>query len=132
MPSGGSSTQVNPQPMIASLLPSEAPVGGASQTLTIQGSGFVSSSTATYNGTQHDVTFTSSKQISILLSKADLANIGNFAVAVTNPSPGGGQSKPVNFKVQGGTLQVEISGLPSGTAGNVSVTSATGFNATKG
>jgi uncharacterized repeat protein (TIGR03803 family) len=125
---GSSSPQPNPQPQITSLSPSTVPVGTNSSTLTINGSGFLTSSVVTFNGASRTPTFVSSAQLSLSLSSSDLANIRNFAVVVTNPPPGGGQSAPVNLKVEGGTLQIQINGLPSGTVGNVSVTSTSGFS----
>ena len=75
--------------------------GGSSwaQTLTITGTGFISSSTVTYNGTAATATYVSSTQLTIPLTASDQATAGSFAVVVTNPSPGGGASNTVNFKV---------------------------------
>ena len=116
---GGSSQQVinNPIPSISSLSPTQQAAGSQSQTLTINGSGFMNGSTATYNGTVHTVTFTSASQISISLTPADLAATGTYPVVVTNPTPGGGASSPVNFNV--------VTGTPTGTF-NVTVTATSG------
>ena len=92
-------TPTNPVPTISSLSPPSATAGAAAQTLTINGTGFISTSTATYNGVAHTVTFTSSTVISITLTTADLATAGSFPVIVTNPAPGGGASNTVNFLV---------------------------------
>jgi WD40-like Beta Propeller Repeat len=127
---GISPSQVNPQPSITSLSPSGAPVGANSQALTINGTGFLATSSVTFNGISHTAELVSSQQLNISLSGTDLSNIGNFAVVVTNPAPGGGQSNVVSFRVQGGTLQIQITGLPVGTNANVSVTSSSGFSTT--
>src|ERR1700682_6086333 len=89
----------NPVPSIASLSPSSATVGGQAQTLTIQGSNFLSNSTVTYNGQPHTPTFMSSMQLNISLSASDQATGGNYAIIVSNPAPGGGQSNSANFTV---------------------------------
>jgi 6-phosphogluconolactonase (cycloisomerase 2 family) len=89
----------NPVPSIASVSPSSTTAGAQSQTLTIQGSNFLSSSTATYNGQAHTATFLSSTQLTISLSANDQATAGNYPVVVTNPPPGGGTSNAVNFTV---------------------------------
>ena len=51
----------NPVPGITSLSPSSAKVGAAAQTLTINGSNFLSSSTVTYNGVAHTATYVSAR-----------------------------------------------------------------------
>jgi hypothetical protein len=103
-PGGGSSTPVNfainnPVPTITSLSPSSAVPGAAAQTLTINGTGFLTSSTVTYNSVAHTATFVDSTHLTILLTTGDQATPGTFPVVVTNPTPGGGSSAPVNFTV---------------------------------
>jgi uncharacterized repeat protein (TIGR03803 family) len=118
------------QPSITSLSPSSAPVAASSQTLSINGSGFLATSTVTFNGVSHAPTFVSSQQMTVILNADDLANIGDFAVVVTNPAPSGGQSLPAKFRVKGGSVQVNISGLPPGTPASVVITSSPSFNST--
>jgi len=103
-PGGGRSNSVNftvnnPVPVISSLSPSSVQAEAAPQTLTINGSSFVSSSTVAYNGVGHPATFLSSTQLTISLGVGDLAAAGVFPVVVANPSPGGGPSNSVNFTV---------------------------------
>ena len=86
-------------PAVASLSPTSATVGAAAQTLTISGTGFVSSSAVTYNGVAHTATFVSTTQLTISLSVSDQATAGTYAVVVTNPSPGGGASNSSSFTV---------------------------------
>lgn len=90
---------VNPRPSITNLSPSSTMAGAAAQTLTISGTGFLSTSTVTYNGQAHATTFVSSTQLTISLSDSDQAAAGNFSVVVTNPAPGGGASNSANFTV---------------------------------
>jgi N-acetylneuraminic acid mutarotase len=90
----------NPVPTITSpLLPSSLPAGSAAQTLTINGTGFLSSSTVMFNGISHAATFVSTTQLTILLTSPDLSTAGTYPVVVTNPAPGGGASSPVSFTV---------------------------------
>jgi hypothetical protein len=88
----------NPVPSVTSLSPTSAVTGAGAQTLTIDGSGFISSSSVSFNGTAHTASFVSSSVLTISLSASDQANAGTFAVTVTNPSPGGGSSSK-NFAV---------------------------------
>ena len=96
---GASLPPNNPVPNITSLSPGSAFVGAAAQTLTINGSNFVASSTVTYNGTAHTATFGSASQLTIQLSAGDQSAVGSFPVVVINPAPGGGSSNTVNFTV---------------------------------
>ena len=107
-PGGGASNAVNftvnsvannPLPVISSLSPSSAAAGAAAQTLTINGTGFISTSTVTYNGASHTAIFVGSTQLTITLSPSDQATAGSYPVVVTNPAPGGGASNAVDFTV---------------------------------
>jgi len=103
--------------------PSSVPVGTSSQTLTINGGGFLGSSVVTFNGAAHKAAFISSSQLSILLSNADLKNVGDFAVTVDN----GDTAVASYLRVEGGILQLQIAGLPAEQPGSVSITSPSGF-----
>lgn len=83
---------VSPQPSIASLTPAMVAAASDPLTLTINGSGFYSSSSVTFNGTSHATTLVNAGQLSITLGAPDLAVPGSFPVAVINPSPGGGRA----------------------------------------
>ncbi|MGA2345504.1 MAG: IPT/TIG domain-containing protein, partial [Candidatus Sulfotelmatobacter sp.] len=78
--SSSNSIQQNPVPVISNLSPASATAGASAQTLTINGTNFVSSSTATYNNVVHAVTFLSATQLQIQLTTADLASAGSFPV----------------------------------------------------
>jgi hypothetical protein len=104
---GGGGGTPNPTPSIITLSPAQVAAGSANQTLTIAGTGFLTSSKVKYNGVSHTSTYLSSTQISMPLSGADVTTIGSYPVVVTNPTPGGGSSVPMNFGV--------VSGTPTGT-----------------
>ena len=119
---GGSGTPPpppnNPVPSISSLLPAQLAAGTqAPQILTINGSGFITGSTVTYNGVSHTATDVNASQLNISLGADDLATQGSYPVIVTNPAPGGGSSSAVNFSLTSGT--------PTGTF-NVTVTASGG------
>ena len=75
---GLTGTGLNPVPNISSLSPSWATAGAAAQTLTINGTNFVSTSTVTYNGVGHTATFVSSEELTITLSASDQATAGTL------------------------------------------------------
>jgi len=115
---GGASTiMTNSVPAITTLSPSSTTAGAAAQTLTINGSNFLSSSTVTYNGVAHTAAFVSSSQVTIQLSTSDQATAGTYAVVVTNPSPGGGVSNSVNFTVNNPTPTITTLSPSSAVAG---------------
>lgn len=89
----------NPQPSITSLAPASVAAGSNQLTMTISGSGFIASSSVTFNGASHPASFVNSSQLNITLTASDLGTAGSFPVVVTNPPPGGGRSNSVNFNV---------------------------------
>jgi uncharacterized protein (TIGR03437 family) len=117
-PQGGASNVVqfavgNPVPAISSLWPSSLPPGSPPQSLSINGTGFVSDSTVTLNGITHVPINGSSTQLTIELSAGDLANAGTALVVVTNSPPGGGASNTVGFII---AQTIQYSGTWSGTS----------------
>jgi len=86
-------------PVLSSLSPDMAIVGGAGFTLTVNGSGFMSGSTVYWNGAARTTSVISSTQLTAEISAADVALVGSYPVTVTNPGPGGGASNALNFEV---------------------------------
>ena len=121
-PGGGSSTAANftvnnLAPAVSSISPATATAGAAQQTLTINGTNFLSTSTVTYNNLAHTAAFVSTTKLTIALSASDQATAGNYPVVVTNPVPGGGASNSVDFTVKSAsTVDVTLNGSSSGTA----------------
>jgi hypothetical protein len=135
--SGGSKSspapENNPAPTVTSLSPATALAGAASQTLTINGTNFLSSSSVTFNGTAHTATYVSASQLTISLSASDEATAGNYGVVVTNPSPGGGASSAVNFTVDNPVPTVtgiSPATVMAGAAGQTVTVTGTNFVAT--
>ncbi len=89
----------NPVPAATSLLPSSATAGGASFTLTVNGTNLVNGSTVLWNGSSRTTTFVSSTQLTATINAGDIANGGTASVTVSNPAPGGGTSNPLTFTI---------------------------------
>ena len=89
----------NPVPVISSLSPASFVAGSAQQTLTINGSNFVGTSSVTVNSVSRTATFVGPTQLTILLAPADLAVPGSSTVVVSNPAPGGGPSNASTFNI---------------------------------
>ena len=94
-PGGGTSSAAafainNPSPQISGVSPSSVTTVAAGSTLTVAGSGFVATSTVTWNGASHAATFVSGTQLTLTLLASDVATVGSAQIAVVNPAPGGG------------------------------------------
>jgi hypothetical protein len=95
---GQSST--NPVPFIEQpLVPVSTAPAGPAFTLTVNGLGFLSTSTVNWNGSPRTTTFVSSTQLTAAISAADIASAGTASVTVVNPTPGGGTSNVQFFGV---------------------------------
>jgi uncharacterized protein (TIGR03437 family) len=101
----------NPAPAITSLSPSSAIAGTSSLTVTINGTGFLASSTVKFNGAIHSATFVNASQLSLSLGSSDLSTPGTLSIIVTNPTPGGGSSQPAMFTVQQAAATVTLQSL---------------------
>ncbi|MCS6842145.1 MAG: cell shape-determining protein [Roseiflexus sp.] len=117
-PGGGESNPVtftiqapNPAPTISAINPTTAVAGGPGFTLTITGTGFISSSVVRWNGSDRSTTFVSSTRLTASIPASDIATAGPAYVTVFNPGPGGGTSDPVTFNIQSTNPQPTISSV---------------------
>ena len=90
---------VSPVPIVASLSPASAAVGGPAFTLTVNGSKFASTSLIRWNGASRPTTFVSATQLQAAIPASDLAAIGTNQITVFTPAPGGGTSAALPFSV---------------------------------
>jgi hypothetical protein len=121
-PGGGTSAAAsfainNPAPVISSLSPASILEGSSSFTLTVNGSNFVVGSTVQWSGNNLTTTVVSSTQLTATVPASDIASAANVAVAVANPSPGGGASAAVNFAVNNPVPSITDLSPVSATAG---------------
>jgi hypothetical protein len=103
-PGGGDSNALpftvnNPVPWVRSLSPSSVVEGGSGPSLTVNGGGFVSTSSVLWSGEPRVTTFLSSNQLQAAITGADVLNAGRVAVAVANPAPRGGTSDSLTFTI---------------------------------
>jgi IPT/TIG domain len=70
------------------LIPDATPPGGAQFTLTVNGTGFVSSSVVNWNGNALVTQFVSSSQLTATVPAADIATATTASVTVVSPAPG--------------------------------------------
>ena len=118
---------LNPLPAITSLSPNHILGGGAAFTLTVNGSGFTSSSVVRWNGSGRTTTFVSGTQLQAAITASDIATSGTIPVTVFNPSPGGGTSGAAIFTIdQPPTLTVSATNVAGGAAVTVTLTAGYG------
>jgi hypothetical protein len=103
-PGGGTSTAVtftvnNPAPSISSISPNPVLALGGSFTLTVSGSGFVNGSVVQFDGSPRPTTFVSPTQVTAQISSHDIIAVGQHAITVFNPTPGGGTSNSSTLTV---------------------------------
>jgi len=96
------SSESNPTPTITTILPTNTVAGGAAFTLTINGGNFVAGSMVNFGGSAPATTFVNSTQLTATIPAASVVSTGTLAVTVTNPAPGGGTSKAINFTITSG------------------------------
>lgn len=109
---GGSSTNLNPTPVISDIFPDSTTAlgladctSGPTFMLAIQGIGFFSNSsmdqsTVLWNNSPRATTFDSvTDQLDVTITACDIESPGNAQVSVSNPAPGGGLSGSVTFTI---------------------------------
>jgi uncharacterized protein (TIGR03437 family) len=92
----------NPSPTLTRMDPNIGAVGGGNVSVSVFGTGFVSSSVARWNGTALPTNVVSSIQLTAQVPAADFgAATGSTPATVTviNPAPGGGTSNGLPFSV---------------------------------
>jgi hypothetical protein len=96
-------------------------------TLSVYGSGFVSSSVVRWNGVARPTTFMSSTQLNASIAATDDATPGTAQVTVFSPTPGGGTSAAAAFStVPQPTLTVNATTVAPGTSVTVTLTNGLG------
>jgi uncharacterized delta-60 repeat protein len=144
---------INAVPGITELSPTSANPGGASFTLTVTGSNFVSGSVVLWNGTALTTTFASATSLTATVPASDLAQSGTASVTVSNPGnvtsnartftidavPGITQLSPASANQSGASFTLTVTGanfvngsaiLWNGTALTTTFVSATSLTAT--
>lgn len=89
----------NPVPAVSSISPSTALVGGSATTLSIAGSGFISTSQVFWNGSALPTTYVSSTSLTAQVPASDLATTGTVNISVQTAAPGGGTSSALIFTI---------------------------------
>jgi hypothetical protein len=112
-PGGGTSAALaftvnNGAPSIAALNPSSVTMGSPDRAITINGNGFVPTSTVSSNGVLVMTNYVNANALTAVVPAAHLQNAGTVAITVTNPAPGGGTSAPRGLTVGCDTSGVDV------------------------
>lgn len=89
----------NPAPTIASVSPTSILAGSPSQTITLTGAGYISSTAASLNGTTLQTTYVNATTLHAVVPASALAAGEVASLVVSNPTPGGGSSTVSNFSI---------------------------------
>ena len=85
--SSASTFTINPAPpALTSLSPATTVVGSSAFTLTVNGTGFISSAVVAWNGSNRTTTYVSTTQLTAAISAADIASTGSASVDVAQGS----------------------------------------------
>jgi hypothetical protein len=104
-PGGGNSASqsvsvVNPLPTATSINPATMPAGAAGTTITVTGTGFVSTSAVRCNGVAIQTTFSSTTQIFGFFPANTFPVGGTRTIAVFSPGPGGGETAGLTLTIE--------------------------------
>ncbi|HKQ76552.1 MAG TPA: IPT/TIG domain-containing protein [Blastocatellia bacterium] len=138
-PGGGASNaltfNVQPPPLvpvITSLSPGFAIVGGQQFTLTVNGNNFVANSVVRLNNTDRATTFGSATQLTASIAATDIATQGRVNITVFTPAPGGGTSNSVPLFVGGQFVSVSAASFKGGELADTSIAAGFGLNLANG
>ena len=116
-----------PAPVVTSLSPTSAIAGAAPFTLSINGSGFTTSSVVRWNGSDRQTTFVGSTLLQASIAAADVASVTVASVSVFTSPPGGGTSASFPFTVKTApSLAVSATTVAAGASVTVTLTNGLG------
>src|SRR5439155_12608826 len=113
----------NVVPTTTSISPTSGGRDSAAFKMTVNGTSFLSTSYVQFNGSARATTFISATQLTAAIPAGDLTTLGNFAITVANPAPGGGISNAQTFSVKRATT-TSVSCTPGSLAQGASATCA--------
>ncbi|MDQ6834213.1 MAG: right-handed parallel beta-helix repeat-containing protein, partial [Chloroflexota bacterium] len=120
----GSVTVGAPKPTITSLTPSTVTTTSGAISLTVTGSGFVSSSVVhfaspTVSDTPLMPAYVSGTQVQATIPGGDLTTTGTASITIVNPAPGGASNALTLTLTPGSAVRLELSGFPLTTTAGV-------------
>jgi hypothetical protein len=117
--SATSAFALSPAPVLNSVSPITAVIGGASFTVTANGSSFLADSVIDWNGTPLVTKVVSGTQLTALVPASDIVQASVAQISVYTPGPGGGSSTTIPITISSSTPLASLS-ASSLSFGNVS------------
>src|SRR5690606_3502647 len=96
-------TVQNPTPVGHAISPASTTASTDGLTITITGTGFVTSTQALWEGEERPTTYVSPAELRVQLQPGDLRLPGSYVVDIASPGPGGGEAEPLVFSVDRAT-----------------------------
>jgi hypothetical protein len=101
IPANSSSFDIsNPAPTISSLNPFWRRAGSGAFSLTVTGNNFVPNSVVYWNGQTRPTHYVSATGVTADILASDIANVGTAQVKVSNPTPSGGETAELTFRIE--------------------------------
>jgi len=127
---GGGGGGGNNAPTITSISPTSVPAGSASFTLTVNGTGFISTTTIQVGTVDEQTSYVSSTQVTASVPAAQVVSGGQLAVIALNGTSSSGSGTPINLSVDNPAptiTQVSPSSLLAGNPSATLTVTGTGF-----
>jgi 6-phosphogluconolactonase len=105
------SQPITPSLAITAIAPSSATAGGPAITLTVTGTGFVSSDTVQWNGSPLATTFTNATRLTAAVPASLIATAGSASVTVAT---GATVSKAIGFTINPASVTISSNGVVNG------------------
>src|SRR5262245_15686589 len=116
-----------PVPTLSALTPASVPAGAAAFTLTVDGTGFQSTTVVRWNNADRPTTFVSSTRLSAAIMAADVATAGTAQITAFTPAPGGGTSNSRTFTITSPpSLSTSATSVGPGASVTATLTNGTG------
>jgi len=93
----------NPVPVVSGITPLFVSMGSPAFTLTVNGSGFMPSSTVYWGATALTTQYVSAVQLTAQVPASEVATAGIANITVQTPAPGGGISNNIQFEIDSTT-----------------------------
>jgi hypothetical protein len=105
----------NPAPAIATLAPAFTQAGNSAFTLSVIGTGFITTSVVYWNSTALTTQLMSSTQLNAKVPASLMANAGQASITVQSPAPGGGTSNVLQFELDTAGATAPVFSSPAAT-----------------
>lgn len=119
-------------PTTTGLSPDHETAGDSTFTLTVNGTGFITTSVVRWNRVNRTTTYASATQLIATIPAAGITSAGMASVTVYGPTPGGGTSNAQTFTINATTPKVDGVNPTTGSPGTQVTITGSNFGADQG